>query len=255
MFTDTHCHIHEADYPDSEAAYGRAKESGVDRMIAVGTSVHTSKKAVDFAASHDNVWASLGIHPHDAHDEIDGVESLEALWSQTEPGVIVAIGECGLDYFYENSPKEDQIKLLHEQLAFAQSHELPVIFHVREAFDDFWPIYDQYPGLKGVVHSFTDTATNLAKAIERNLYIGVNGIATFTKDPIQRAMYASVPLENLLLETDSPFLTPVPLRGKVNEPAFVAHVAKYLSDLHSVSLEELSVATQRNATTLFLNKK
>lgn len=249
MFTDTHCHIHEANYPDAEGALKHAAEAGITRLICVGTDEKTSSEAVNFAQSHENCWASLGIHPHEAIH--DGVAKLETLVNEK----VVAIGECGLDYFYDHSPRDKQIEILHQQIELAKKHNLPLIFHVREAFDDFWPIFDQYQGLRGVLHSFTDTQQNLDKALERGLFIGVNGISTFTKVDEQRDMFARIPLENLLLETDAPFLTPVPMRGTVNEPAFITHIAHHLMNLRSITLEELSGATERNATTLFtLNK-
>jgi TatD DNase family protein len=163
----------------------------------------------------------------------------------------VAVGECGLDYFYTHSPKEVQVEMLKAQIELALAHDTPLIFHVREAFDDFWPVFDSYQGIRGVLHSFTDTEANLQRALDKGLYIGVNGIATFTKIDAQKAMYKQIPLEKLLLETDAPFLTPVPHRGKVNEPAFVKLVASHMADLHAISLEELSAATSKNATTLF----
>lgn len=255
-FTDTHCHIHEAAYADKEGALVRAREKGIERLVCVGTDETTSAEAVAFAAGHDNVWASLGLHPHDAKHGTTGVLALAGLLDTSKNphvGKIVAIGECGLDYFYDNSPREMQLSMLEEQLQLAQDHSLPVIFHVREAFDDFWPVYDNFSSLRGVLHSYTDTAANLEMALTRDLYIGVNGISTFTKDPKQHAMFGSIPLENLLLETDAPFLTPVPHRGMVNEPAFITHVAHHIANLRSINLKELSRATERNATTLFFS--
>jgi TatD DNase family protein len=226
----------------------RATEAGVNRLICVGTNEHTSEEAVKFVVDKDNCWASLGLHPHEA---INGPVAIEKLRSFVSEPKVVAIGECGLDYFYNHSPRDKQTAMLRAQIELALEHDLPMIFHVREAFDDFWPIFDSYQGIRGVLHSFTDTSENLGKALERNLYIGVNGISTFTKVESQRDMYRAVPLDHLLLETDAPFLTPVPHRGTVNEPAFVTFVAKHLSDLQHISLEELSVATNRNATNLF----
>ncbi len=247
-FTDTHCHIHESSYEDGQAAYSRALSAGVARMIVVGTDDVSSQEAVTFAQSHDAAWASLGLHPHDAKTGLDGVKSLDDIL-RNRADKIVAIGEIGLDYFYDNSPREMQINLLHAQIELAKNYDLPIIFHVREAFGDFWPIFDQYKGLRGVVHSFTDTVAHMEQAVSRGLYIGVNGIATFAKD--RQDVYREIPLGSLLLETDAPFLTPVPYRGKVNEPAFVTHVAHHIANLQSINLEELSRATEQNATQLF----
>lgn len=252
-FTDTHCHIHEESYADSQVAYERALETGVGRMICVGTDIRTSREAVQFALDHENAWAIIGVHPHEAEHEKGRVDELRALLQdEASAAKIVGIGEIGLDYYYTHSPREVQIEMLRDQIELAQEFKLPISFHVREAFDDFWPIFDTYEGLRGVLHSFTDNLANLEIATGKGLYIGVNGISTFAKDKSE--VYAAIPMEKLLLETDAPFLTPVPNRGKVNEPAFITYVAKLLSDLHSVSLEELSAATERNATTLFLNK-
>ena len=164
---------------------------------------------------------------------------------------IVAIGECGLDYFYNHSDKKDQFAALENQMQLAQDNTLPMIFHVREAFDDFWPIYDNFSRLKGVVHSFTDTTTQLDKALNRDLYIGLNGIMTFTKDQKQLAAAKAVPLERLLLETDAPFLTPKPLRGKINEPKNVSITAEFLAQLRGEELSTLAAATTKNARQLF----
>jgi len=252
-FTDTHCHIHEESYADSEAAYQRAIEAGVSRLICVGTDIQTSREAVAFARDHEGVWATIGVHPHEAKHERGQLGELKKLLEDPKNrDVIVGIGEIGLDYFYTRSPRETQIEVLRAQIDLAAEYELPVAFHVREAYDDFWPIFDSYEALRGVLHSFTDDMSNLQAGLSRGLYVGVNGIATFAKDKTE--VYRSIPLEKLLLETDAPFLTPVPNRGKVNEPAFITFVAQLLSDLHSVSLEELSAVTERNATTLFLNK-
>jgi TatD DNase family protein len=250
-FTDTHCHIHEESYEDREAAYERALQAGVGRIICVGTDISTSKEAVKFALTHDNAWAIIGIHPHEAKHQEDHIGELrELLEDQASRKKIVGIGEIGLDYFYTHSPREVQITVLKQQIDLAKEFDLPISFHVREAFDDFWPIFGSYEALRGVLHSYTDNLSNLHIAVSHGLYIGVNGISTFAKDKTD--VYRAIPLENILLETDAPFLTPVPLRGKVNEPAFVTHVAQYIANLQSINLEELSRATERNATTLFI---
>ena len=246
MFIDTHCHIHDANYPlDIGDTISRAHMAGVGQMICVGTSVQSSKDALEFASQHENIYASIGVHPHDTKGGLEGLSELAA-----KPH-LVAVGEIGLDYFYTHSPREVQIQALEGQINLALTHNLPIIFHVREAFDDFWPIFDNFPGIRGVLHSFTDTSKNVEQALKRNLFIGVNGISTFTKDAAQQQMFAALPLEKLLLETDAPFLTPVPLRGKVNEPAFVRSVAEYHAAIRNISLEEIAEKTSANARALF----
>jgi TatD DNase family protein len=161
------------------------------------------------------------------------------------------VGECGLDYFYTHSPKEAQIEVLRFQIELALEHDLPLSFHVREAFDDFWPLFESYSGIRGVLHSFTDTEANLRRAIDHGLYIGVNGIATFAKKPEQLVIYRTIPQQLLLLETDAPFLTPVPFRGKVCESKHVRVTAEYLAEFRGETLEDLAATTTANARALF----
>lgn len=244
MLVDTHCHIHEAEYPlDVGDVLARAREHGVNEIVCVGTSVQSSREAVSFAAQHEHVYASIGVHPHDTKEGYD----IADLYDES----VIAFGEIGLDYFYTHSPREIQITALESQLQLAREYNKPVIFHVREAFDDFWPILDNFSGIRGVLHSFTDNINNLELGLSRGLYVGVNGISTFTKDSAQRAMFAAIPLERMVLETDAPFLTPTPYRGKVNEPAFVRLVAEYHANQRSISLEELAAQTTTNARELF----
>lgn len=245
MLVDTHCHIHESDYPlPSEDVLLRAREAGVEKLICVGTSEKSSREAVQFAASHEGVYASIGVHPHDTKD---GYDIASLVGSER----LVAVGEIGLDYFYTHSPREVQINALEAQIQLALDHDLPIIFHVREAFADFWPIFDNFKGIRGELHSFTDTQANLEQGLKRNLYIGVNGISTFTKDETQKAMFAAIPVSSLLLETDAPFLTPTPKRGIVNEPAFVKHVATHHAAIRKMTLDELAKQTTANASALF----
>lgn len=247
MLIDTHCHIHEPSYPlDQDEVIHVAYDAGVKKMICVGTSMESSLQAIEFAKNREGLFASIGVHPHDSKD---GTNGLEQLISQSDK--IVAIGEIGLDYYYSHSPRDVQIQELENQLQLATKFHLPVIFHVREAFDDFWPIINNFSQLTGVLHSFTDSQMNLEKALNKDLYIGVNGISTFTKDASQIEMFNNVPLERTLLETDAPFLTPSPFRGKVNTPSMVSEVAKHYAVSHGVTLESVCEQTTTNAKTLF----
>lgn len=251
MLIDTHCHIHEADYPlNIQETIEIAHRHEVLTYLCVGTSEQSSRDAVRFAAEHEHAFAIIGVHPHEAKDGCDDIGSIlsEAGARQQK---IVGIGEIGLDYYYNHSSREEQIAVLKQQIEYALRYGLPISFHVRDAFDDFWPIFDSFTGIRGVLHSFTDSAENLQKALDRGLYIGVNGISTFTKDEKQRAVFASIPLESMLLETDAPFLTPVPFRGTVNQPAYVKHVAEFHAQLRTISVEAVAEATTANARTLF----
>jgi TatD DNase family protein len=268
QLTDTHCHIHEAwrsvngddataklwakaGHPDADDIIAQAYRDGVTKMICVGTTLPDSKMGIAFVAKRDHVWASIGIHPHEAKDCANYPEQLREFAGLATQPKVVAVGECGLDYFYTHSPKEDQIKMLRFQIELALEHDLPMIFHVREAFDDFWPVFDSYRGIRGVVHSFTATQKELGRIIERGLYVGLNGIMTFTKHVKQLDAARAVPLESLLLETDAPFLTPSPLRGNICEPKHVRVTAQFLSELRNEPLEALAAATTKNAQDLF----
>ncbi|HUD05892.1 MAG TPA: TatD family hydrolase [Candidatus Saccharimonadales bacterium] len=251
---DTHCHIQFDDNDGTSVSeiLSSAKEAGVTRLICIGCTLQDSIAAIDMAENNSGVFATVGLHPHEASKYINDKPSLEKVAKiVTEPGV-VAIGECGLDYFYNNSPAEDQKKLLRYQLDLAAKSNLPVVFHVRSAFDDFWTIYDEYvPKIKGVIHSFSSTKADLHAILDRELLVGLNGIVTFTKKNEQLDAVKSIPLNSLVLETDAPYLTPVPFRGTINQPKHVRRVAEFLSGLRGESLEELALATTKNALKLF----
>lgn len=251
---DTHCHLHESEFfgTEREAVYARAIEAGV-QMICVGTSEQSSQEAVDFVSTHDDVWALVGAHPHEAKDGTARIGEI----LQKKHAKVVGVGEIGLDYFYFNAPRGLQIASLEQQLQWASDYNLPVSFHVRDykepgdqtVWDDFWPIFDNFSGIRGVLHSFTDTSENLEKGLERGLYIGINGIVTFAPD--RQEVYRQVPLGRMLLETDAPFLTPKPFRGTMNEPKYVERVAAHLATLHGVPLLEIARCTTDSARQLF----
>jgi len=264
---DTHCHIQsiglqkgerstrelwaKADGITADSVVASAIKHGVTRMICVGCDLDDSQLAVDFVQDRQNCWASIGIHPHEAQHYADRESKLAAFASLANNPKVVAIGECGFDFYYNHSPKAAQKKILQFQIELAKELDLPLIFHVREAFDDFWSVYDNYPGLRGVLHSYTDSAENVSRGVERGLYIGVNGIATFAKDTKLLDVYKAIPLENLLLETDAPFLTPTPYRGSINEPKRVGAVADFLAELREIDRAELAAVTTANARKLF----
>lgn len=252
QLVDTHCHVHSVDYPIAIADVdAHNAEAGVEYLIAVGCDAADSQRAVEFAADRPNTWAVVGQHPHEAKFGEGPLKQIRTLVEDAKANKIVGIGECGLDYFYGHSTKEEQERTLRYQIELALEHDLPLVFHVREAFDDFWPIFDSYDGIRGELHSYTDNSANLSKAIERGLYIGVNGIMTFTRNDWQLEVARTIPLSKLLLETDSPFLTPVPLRGKVNEPAHVLQIATFISDLRQMPLSDIAQHTTTNARQLF----
>jgi len=236
MLIDSHCHIHDPQYNfDTKQILARARYAGVEKVIVIGTSPQNNAIAQAFAESNPGVYWSHGAHPGERESSSDFSEI---------KGHPIAIGEIGLDYHYKPFDKQQQIRLFERMLELAQKHDLPVIFHVREAFEDFWPIVDQAKIKNAILHSFSDNATNLEAALNRNYYIGVNGLATFTNIPLP-------PLTRMILETDAPYLTPKPFRGKINEPSYVKNIAEWVADKLKVPFDTVAEITTQNATKLF----
>ncbi len=260
MLIDTHCHIHSDDFPlDSDETMAAAHAAGVDKFLCVGTSLDDSIAAVNFANAHNEAFAIIGIHPHGESNDDDSSHLvkddssyswLRDLLRQNQK--IVGIGEIGLDYHYTPFDRNAQIELFERQLQIARDFNLPVSFHVREAFHDFWPIIDNFHGIKGVLHSFTDNVANMEKGLSRGFYVGVNGIATFNREPNLLAAHKSLPPNRMLLETDAPFLSPVPFRGKPNQPSFIPKIVVFLADLRGESYDNIAAQTTGNAEKLFV---
>lgn len=218
---------------------GRARQNGVEKIICIGTSDEDSLAAREFASRHDGVYWTYGIHPENAN----GFESTFSSAGLVNPPV--AVGEVGLDYHYEGYDREAQIRLFEEMLQLAVDNDLPVSFHVREAFDDFFPVVANFPEVRGVVHSFTDNKKVLKRILtETDFYVGVNGLATYSTLP-------TPPLERILLETDAPFLTPKPFRGIINESAYIRNIAEWLSEKLELDFEIIEKETTKNASKLF----
>ena len=243
MLIDSHCHLHDREFFSAEQAeemLKRAKYNTVEKIICIGTDPEDSIKAKEFAESHNNVYWTFGVHPSEWR-KWNSLDNKQKLISDS----LVAIGEVGLDYHYGAEDREEQIKLFRDMLNLATEYDLPVSLHIREAFDDFFEIIADYPNIRGVVHSFSDSKKNLKKILEEtNLYVGVNGLATYSTLP-------TPPLERILLETDAPFLTPTPFRGIINEPGYVKNIADWLSTKLGVRSEEIAEKTTENVKRLF----
>lgn len=246
---DTHAHLHFSQFKGVvDEVIARAGQAGIGQIINVGTSSEDSRQAVALASRYEVLRASVGIHPYEAVEAPQAIGYLSDLASERS---VVAIGECGLDFAKSEASAEDQEKALRLQLKLAQEKQLPVIFHVRDAFERFWQITDDYRGLKAVVHSFTGDRAELERVLQRDWLVGLNGIMTFTKAEEQQAMAREVPVQSLLLETDCPFLSPHPYRGKRNEPERVANIAEFLAEQRGGSAKELMKSTGDNARRLF----
>jgi TatD DNase family protein len=246
---DSHAHIHFSDFDDDrDQVVERARDAGVTKIITVGTNETDSDQALAASRMYPDVWFTVGLHPNDAdrgHGALQEIARLARLEK------VVAIGECGLDYYRQRTSPEIQEKALRFQIELAQELGLPLSFHVRDAFADFWAILDDYSDVRGVVHCFTAGPDELNAALDRGLFVALNGIMTFTKEEYQLQAARDLPLDRLLLETDAPYLAPAPVRGRRNEPANVAHTAAFLAQLRGESLEDLAAATTANAERLF----
>ncbi len=251
-FFDTHSHIHFPNYGlDADEVWQESQAKGVTRMLAVGCRLDDSQGAIDLAAKYDSIWAVIGIHPHEAADFLSKPTAKADFEKLIGAEKVVGIGEIGLDYYYEHSPREKQMELLEWQLELANKYDLPVVFHVRDAFDDFWPIFDKYKPANGLIHSFTANSKVLEQILERGLYVALNGIMTFSKQNEQLDAAKAIPLDKLVLETDAPYLTPKPFRGKICKPEHVIITAEFLAELRQEPLEELARKTTQNARVLF----
>lgn len=264
---DTHCHLQFSDLAENiDQVMANAAAAGVKRMISVGTSLADSRQAIDIAQKHENVWAAVGIHPHEANRYVQDLapRSVNADDSNTRfqglsleiadlssSNKVVAIGEIGLDFYKDYAPREAQIELLKNQIEASLPSGLPFIFHVRDSFRDFWPIFDEYKIKSGVIHSFSAGSKQLEQVLSRGLLVGLNGIMTFTRDESQLEAARRVPLDRLVLETDAPFLTPNPHRGQACEPKHVRDTAEFLANLRGENLEDLASASTANAVKLF----
>ena len=255
-WSDAHCHLQEQFLGDEETTaklndtLARAHDGGVDRVVVIGTDASTSAQALEIADvdSPVEIYATVGLHPHDALHDIGPVL---ALARQGHPK-LVGIGECGLDYYYEHSPRADQRRAFAAQIALAHELDLALVIHAREAFDDLFELLTS-EGVpeRTVVHCFTGTTEDAQAALALGCDISVSGIVTFKSAEVLREAVRSVPLDRLHVETDSPFLAPVPYRGKANEPAFVTVVGEFVAELRGESFVEVREATSANTARLF----
>ncbi|HVA27119.1 MAG TPA: TatD family hydrolase [Candidatus Baltobacteraceae bacterium] len=249
---DTHAHVHDKRFDDDRAALvARAREAGIAHIVTVGCDLGDSARALDVAREY-RLYASVGIHPHEAKDAPSDIAAVFEPFLHDRR--VVAIGETGLDYFYDHSPRDAQALVMREQVRLAREAGFPVIFHQRDAYDDFIAILREEwaPGMKGVIHCFTgDTAAARNYVDEFGLLLGIGGVVTFkTAQPLRDAI-AAVGLDALVLETDCPYLAPIPHRGERNEPAYVTITASKIAETLGCHVDEVAAKTDANATSLF----
>jgi TatD DNase family protein len=253
MLVDSHCHLDFPDYAGKvDDVVARARAAGVGVCVSIGTELKRFPGVRAVAEAHDNVWCSVGVHPHESEKEL--LDDAAALIAEAAHPKVVAIGETGLDYYYEHAPRTPQKANFRSHIAAARETGLPVIVHTRDADDDTIEILrdEMAKGeFTGLIHCFTGTQRLADAALELGLYISVSGIATFKNSAALRDVIKTVPMNRLLVETDAPYLAPVPHRGKTNEPAFVVHTAAMLAELKGVSAAELATATTENFFRLF----
>ncbi len=253
MFVDSHCHLdyHQRD-GDIDEVIARAKRAGVDELVTICTKVSEFNTVRNIAEQYDDVWCTLGIHPHEADTEV--IPSADDLVALAAHGKVIGIGETGLDYFYEHSARDVQKQSLKVHIEASRRTGLPLIVHSRDADDDMIQIlgeaYDESP-FPGVIHCFTSGPELAEKAIEIGFYVSFSGIVTFKNAEELRSIAKSLPLDRILIETDAPYLAPVPNRGKRNEPAYVVHVAETVAKLHGADVKEIARKTTDNFHRLF----
>lgn len=252
MFIDTHAHLEMREFNDDrEEVIQRAKDAGVDTIITIGTTIESSRDAVLLAEKYDFIYAAIGIHPHEVKNILHPAYEIIRHFSKHRK--VVAYGEIGLDYYYEHSPRNDQKRKFRDMLREARELDLPVIIHDRDAHDDTLQILSEEwsPELGGVMHCFSGDVALARKVIEMGFSISIAGPVTFPKAESLRDVVKQIPIEHMLIETDSPYLAPQPLRGKRNEPAFVRYTAEMVAQVKGLSLEDVGRITSFNAMQLF----
>ncbi|MBV9283545.1 MAG: TatD family hydrolase [Acidimicrobiia bacterium] len=243
-WADSHCHV-QYEGVGAEAVEA-ARADGVERVVTIGTDTEESRKAIDVARQLDGVWATVGVHPHDASEGVEGIIPL-----LREPEV-VAVGECGLDYHYDHSPREVQRRVFAQQIALAHEHDLALVVHTREAWDVTFAVLEA-EGVpeRTVLHCFTGGPEEARRGLDAGAHLSFSGIVTFKNADDVRAAAALCPLDRLLVETDAPYLAPVPHRGQPNRPAWVKVVGEALAAVTNVAVDEIEGVTWENTERVF----
>lgn len=250
FLVDTHCHLNDEGMKDMSVRdmLVRAREAGVRYVVTINTRLDELPDLQNIVATHDHVFYTAGIHPH--HADTYDPECFPIHDWMRDPKWI-GLGETGLDYYYNNSPREQQQTSFRAHLAAAHTWGVPVVIHTRDADDDILAMVDEFPGIQGVFHCFSGSVDLARAVLERGFYLSFSGIITFKKADALRAIVASTPLDRILVETDAPYLAPVPFRGQTNEPMHTRIQAEHIAAIKGVSFEEVALATTRNFSRLF----
>ena len=247
MLIDTHTHIFDQYYDDIPSVLDRAKQNGVEKVICAADNIESCKEVIKHGNEYDNYYFCLGIHPENVDDNID--ELIKLIEENLNNPNFVGIGEIGLDYYWTKDNKEKQMKLFEQQLKLAEKYNKPVVVHSREATKDTIDILDKY-NLTVDIHCFSGSKETADIYTKKGYFLGIGGVLTF-KNSNLKDIIKEIPLENLLLETDAPYLSPEPHRGKTNESSYILDIAKYLAAVKGVSFEEVKQKTTQNATKIF----
>jgi TatD DNase family protein len=248
---DSHCHLQSIPADQREAALDEARGRGVSGFLVPATRLDETDEILELCARHPDVWCALGVHPHDADSWLPGDgRRLAALLGEAD---VLAVGECGLDFHYDNSPRETQIAVFRRQMELALEADLPVVVHNRDSDRALLEsvLRRELSGLRADFHSFAGSLETAQVLIQRDFYLGVTGMVTFKRADNIRAIVAEIPADRLLVETDSPYLAPVPHRGKPNRPAYVLEVAERVAELAGESLADVAQRTTENFHRLF----
>lgn len=246
MFTDTHCHISQKDYSDIDLIIKTSENNRINKMINNGTDMKSNKEVLDLSKKYKNLYAALGFHP----DSISEFKKEYLQFIEEHINELVAIGEIGLDYHYDNFDKNNQIKLFKMQLEIAKKYNKPVIVHSRDATEDTIKILKEYPTVKGSIHCFSGSLETAKIYIKMGYKLGLGGVVTFKNSKFKECL-KEIPLEFILLETDSPYLSPEPIRGTKNEPQNIRYIAKFIAECKGISIEKLAEITEKNVKSIF----
>lgn len=245
-YTDTHCHLYDTRGVASDDVIAAARAAGVTTMIDVGCDAATTASAISMAEAHDDIWATAGLHPHEA---VHGVDTILAFLDHPK---VVAIGECGLDYYYDHSPRDTQRAAFAAQIQLAHERRLPLVVHTRDAWADTFDVLRAEGAPERMIfHCFTGGPAEATACLDLGAYLSFSGIVTFKAAADVQSAALACPADRMLAETDSPYLAPIPHRGRTNQPAYVTHVVQFLADLRNETTESVRDATAANARLAF----